>query len=810
MKSGVGLWIRASWRRRWGSLLAMALVAGLSFAIVATAFAGARRTLSSIHRARRAIAAYDHGIVIDAPSAGIRYDDAVVTRIRRLSEVQTSGEATMYVAALPGADWQFSLNAPSDDALGTDIERERLVRGRLPDPNSTDQVTVNETTVARANVDVGSTLVVDTLTPEQMLRMTTGDAHALDHGMLGPRLTLHVVGVVRNVQDVVGRPDPTILANLAFDRTYRDRVGYSARLLLVHRAPAVSADELHASVDKAIPGPHLGVFDADVEDRPAIHTVHTLGVALEVFALVAGLVSVIALNQLIIRQVMSSDADDATLGAIGLTRAQRVRGAMTAVAPAVAGAAVIAVVVSTVASVWMPVGVARLIEPDPGIRFDSIAAAGALIGTVVMLFAEALAAALSLTRNRLSHSARARAAGPSRPGIGAVVELAGLRPAPAVGVRLAFARRPPPLPVRSTLVGICSGAAIVVGALTFLSSLDRLDRHPARWGYGWDLALDTTADQAAQLMSSLQSDHDLAGEGLLETNFTLLEQSGASGGIRAWGLDTGARGLRYAVLSGLQPVGPNEVVIGPAIARSARASVGDVIDVARCPCTNDPARVSMAPVRVVGIALFPEDDNGNFNAAIGFSASGFAAHVGDADTTQVAVRFAPHADRARVVDDLTRRFPRQMSASSFPVRPGEVVSVIALRRFPLVLAAVAGLLMVAVLGNLSMSTQQRRRRTLATLRSIGFTPADTIRVSIWQSVAATAVAAVVGSAVGVVAGASVWVSATHGSGVGHDASRPVAAIAACVGVLMTVAVVLGAIAALRTARSSVAAALHDE
>ena len=52
MKSAVGLWMRADWRRRRASLIALTLLAGIAFGAVATVFAGARRSASSFDRLR--------------------------------------------------------------------------------------------------------------------------------------------------------------------------------------------------------------------------------------------------------------------------------------------------------------------------------------------------------------------------------------------------------------------------------------------------------------------------------------------------------------------------------------------------------------------------------------------------------------------------------------------------------------------------------------------------------------------------------------------------------------------------------------
>ena len=243
---------------------------------------------------------------------------------------------------------------------------------------------------------------------------------------------------------------------------------------------------------------------------------------------------------------------------------------------------------------------------------------------------------------------------------------AGGGPVATTGLRLAFDRRPPALPVRSTVVGVGAALAVIVGALTFTSSLDRLENSPARWGYGWDLMLDTGSDGTDQLLQVLAADRDLDGESVFATNFTFIGDNGSAQGVRAYGLGTTHGPIGYSLLSGLQPVGPDEAVIGPEMARRLHLGVGDVTDVASCPCSNDPTTTTMTQVRVVGIALFPEDDDGNFNAAIGFSDVGFQRHVGQADTTRIAISVAPGHDLHAVAADLDKRFPGQLSAYGFP------------------------------------------------------------------------------------------------------------------------------------------------
>ena len=136
--TAVGLWVAVDWRRRYRVLVSLTLLAGLSFALVAVAFAGSRRTISSFDRLVTATRGDDHGVVIDSPGSSPTgddaYDTATVDRIRHLPEVGSVGAMTMYVATLAGSDNDVAFNVPEDTVVGYDVERLRVLRGRTWHP----------------------------------------------------------------------------------------------------------------------------------------------------------------------------------------------------------------------------------------------------------------------------------------------------------------------------------------------------------------------------------------------------------------------------------------------------------------------------------------------------------------------------------------------------------------------------------------------------------------------------------------------------------------------------------------------------
>jgi ABC-type antimicrobial peptide transport system permease subunit len=294
---------------------------------------------------------------------------------------------------------------------------------------------------------------------------------------------------------------------------------------------------------------------------------------------------------------------------------------------------------------------------------------------------------------------------------------------------------------------------------------------------------------------------------VLSTNYTLVQ---GTSGIRAFGLDRVRGVVAYALRSGVQPVGPDEVVIGPVTARKLHLAVGDTANVALCPCTGVAATTSLAPVRVVGTALFPEDDEGNFSDALGFSGPGFANHVGDVGTPRVAVRLAAGRSLPAVASDLGRRYPGQLSSYSYPSRPGDVENLASLRSFPRILAGVASLLGLAALANMLVTTLRRRRGELATLCSLGLTPRQAGGCVVGQSVSVAGLALALGVPLGILAGAGVWRAATSGIGVATDATHPLVSIAVVSLAAIALAIAISLPVASRAAHMRPAEALRSE
>jgi hypothetical protein len=421
----------------------------------------------------------------------------------------------------------------------------------------------------------------------------------------------------------------------------------------------------------------------------------------------------------------------------------------------------------------MPIGLARRGEPDPGFQIDGWVVTAGFAAVAAVVLGSAALSGWSMVRGRRS-SVQATA-----PSVATAAALRlGAGPVAATGVRLAFDRRPPALPVRSALGGVTVAVLGVAAVLTFSASLDRLVGSPDRWGYPWDLMLNFTSADVDRAADEVAGDEALAAVARWDSGFSYVNDEG----VRAFGLTPLRGDAGFSLRSGHQPARDDEVVLGPDTATRLAVTVGDRVGVAPGPA-DDPATV-----HVVGIALFPEIDEGNLTDGIGYHRSAFASYATVPDlfeASQLVVRLAPDQDGEDFAARLNDRFPDALSAESVPAPPGSVGNLQGVHRLPRWLAAFVIALGLGSLAHVLATTLGRRRVELATLRSLGLTPRQTVGCIVWQAVTIAAAGLALGIPLGLIAGRAAWWAVAEPIGVSTDTSRPIIGlIAVCSGALI--------------------------
>ena len=125
--------------------------------------------------------------------------------------------------------------------------------------------------------------------------------------------------------------------------------------------------------------------------------------------------ALLIVGQAATRLLATSSPDNPALAALGMTRGQLMAAGLIEVGAAAAAGAVAAAGVAVAASPLMPIGAARLAEPDPGVSADAIVLAAGGAAIVVLLVARSAWPAWRLASTGARGSGTPVASGPRSP-----------------------------------------------------------------------------------------------------------------------------------------------------------------------------------------------------------------------------------------------------------------------------------------------------------------------------------------------------------------------------------------------------------
>ena len=779
-------------RARWAGWAVLVLLVAVAGGAVLTAAAGARRTASAYPRFLRASHASD--LLVSPAGTGLQGYYAALARQPGVAMVAPGVGLNVQPAGHAGRlDLAAATEAPDGWRLGHALDVPKLLAGRLPEPGRPGEIAVNQIAAASLHLRVGSTLAMVALPNAGLPGSGTGPGSNVPRR----RLTERVVGVIvtRASVDPVTDIDkvPFILASpalwhqlgpgyLAFDGAY---------VKLRPGATAGSVSREAQALARRFPATEGQMYVADESAQVATieHSIRPQGIALAIFALVLGCTALLITGQAATRVLLASGSDNPTLAALGLTRRQLFAAGLTEVAMASAIGAIAAAGVAIAASPLMPVGAARLAEPDPGVSIDWLVLPLGAVIIVVLLVAWVSWSAWRLASVR--STGQPDLAGRSHltgwlAGLGAPVTL-------AVGVRLALepGRGRTAVPVRAALAGTTLSVLAVTAAFTFGANLLHLVHTPRLYGQAWDAAIDLqfspiTPGQAGHLFGGNPgvTGWTFGDHGIIGINGQLIPAIGLASG----------RGpiVSPTLLAGRAPRTGREIVLGTSTLRSLGLRVGQQ------------ARLNVggheSTVRIVGSAVFPDFGQGSFTPTdLGQGAETTAAVLrqqavpagAPAGYQFVLLRFTRGRGRAAAVG----RFRRSMSGFCAHVqqstcveldqRPIGVTNYVRIDSTPQVLAALLAVLGVAVLGQLAIISGRRRRHDFAVLKALGLLRRQVSEITAWQASVLVGVALLMGLPLGVAAGRWAWQLFATGLGVPADPIVPVPLV-----LLMVPAVIL--------------------
>lgn len=805
------IWIVArQLRARWRSWALLAATVGLAGAVVLTAAAGARRTDSAYGRFLAASNAADVLVAPDNTGFGGYYP-----ALGKLPGVVAMAPV-IGVQALPVSPGGTLLNAQvyssGDARFGNVVERPRFISGRLPLANRVHEVALDVHGAAVFHAHVGSIITL-----AATLSTTPGQSA---QGL--PLFRQKVVGIFLSRDNPVPINQSAQLPDVYASHAFYDQLGVKYRGFdgaYVRLGPGVSAYQFGRQAEalaKKFPATGGDVFVANLSDQATQieHAIRPEAIALAIFAFLVAFTALVLIAQAVLRQLRSSRNDVTTLRALGLNHRQLWCLSLMQVAAMAVVGALLAVVGAVLASPVMPLGPARVAEPNPGIDLD-----GTVLGLGFVCIVVVLTAIVALPLWRLSSATRGagnRRAAVSGGGWLAWLSSSGAPVTASLGIREALdpgAARGA-VPVRSAMVGTILSITMVVGTLTFGTNLVHLVTTPPLYGQTWQASVDTQFQAIPPSVMEGWVHHRPGVVAWSSGDFGTVDVMGSQ--VPAIGLSRGKGSLVGPTLvTGRLPTARDEVALGASVLRLVHRQVGQDLRLS----VNGVPRT----MHIVGQAVFPAFDQGSFTSTdLGLGAAVTAADLAQPGTSVadssdfLLVRFAPGPDQAREVRSLSRATASFCSAidqsTCFVTRqaPFDVGNYARIQGVPQFLALVLAVLGVGVFAQLMVVWVQRRRRDIAVLKTMGFVRRQVLGLVMWQAATFAAISLFIGVPLGIFAGRAAWALFAGELGIETSSVVPGTSVALCIPAVFLIAVLVALGPAWFAGRGQPARALQAE
>ncbi|MGA2520331.1 MAG: FtsX-like permease family protein [Acidimicrobiales bacterium] len=835
--------LRATFRHRRGALLSLVLLVGITGGVAMASVAAGRRTQSSYPTFLASTNPSDMTVSVYTPNGGeaVSSLQTDIVRLPGVKRVRTVVTPTFIPLAPNGAPRLTTAGAVS--VLGSldgeflDQDRLSIVEGHGADPARADQMVMTATAARLLGVRVGQVVPLGYYTRAQESLPDFGTPR------VAPTLRVPVklvgIAVFDNavVQDDVDSAYGFVMATpalihraAALDRAATAPIGYTIQL-----EPGVSATSVEQRIASLIPP--RATSDFHVTARVVAEVELALkpeSVALGAFGVIAALVCLVLGMQAVSRQLRVGDEDRQVLRALGAGPVTTAADGLIGVVTAVVLGAVVAVAVAVGLSPLSPLGPVRPVYPDGGVAFDGTVLGLGFAVVVCVLGATALVQSYRLAPQR---AARVTSEAVRGSAVARSAESTGMPVAGVMGLRFALepGRGRTAVPVRSALLGTVIAVALVVATITFATSLRTLVSHPALYGWNWTYALNPSNDVPPSTGKLLDHDPDVAAWTGVDYNDVTIDGQNIPA-IMARSLP---ETLSPPILSGHGLYSDREIVLGAATLAVLHKHVGDTVLVGYQGPQDAPIYIPPTPLRVVGTATFPAvgfeslvADHTSMGTGALFSEgifppaflqaidsgdpnsvgpeltfvrlkAGVSAGAGRADMRRIAVA----ADRTLAADPNTQG---QIITVLGVQRPAQIVNYRTIGYTPVVLAVGLALGAVVALALSLTSSVRRRRRDLALLKALGFTPRQLTAAVSWQATVAAVVGVVVGVPVGIVVGRELWTLFARSLDAVPDPSVPALSVVLVVVGALVFANLVAALPGRDAARTPTASLLRTE
>ena len=715
--------------RRWPTVVAMTMLVGFAGTFVLTAATGARRADSALGRFLDATEMWDGSIEVDFAAT-----EAVLADLAAQPEVAA---ATAFVfIPLVSEEIEFPMAGLGAGWL-RDVYRPRIISGRLPDPTRVNEILVNEETARRHHLIPGDVVVLEDF---------------LGLGIVQP---MTIVGIHRGVTDLaLADTYSGSIATEAFGRRFGDAIydfvagtpeedEFRTQIVAIMSADVADLRYVLDSVAARHGAARPRVADRSTWISPIERALAVQVEAFWILAAVSGASSLILLGMAVGRLAAGSSHPDETLRALGVGSMSRASVSLAVPALVVIVGCVLAVCGALPASWLVPLGSARLVEPDPGIWVDpKTSLVGALaLATGVLVLAAVLSRVDRLRTRRPTRRSRSPLQLPLQVTLGH-----DLAYRESNWGRLALAA-----------AGV--GLGLVVSVSVFTASLDRLINSPSLFGSDYEVRLypeDGVEPEEAFVNIDLD---DPTIESAAISRLTLVTVAGDL--VEALVIDPVRGPVGVTILRGRAPQADDEVVLGPTTANRLGLDVGEEIII---------AGTRERRMRIVGEAVLPLHDVGAYGDVMWLTPAAAERLEIEPTEPQLLLNLAEGVTQ----DDLAAAIGDPGGAVSVP---DDVTNLDGVGQIPAALATFGALLSAAVLAFALVDMVRRRRHDLAILCALGASPRQ-----IWGSVLTACLlivgpGAVFGIVIGAVLGRAYWTSVAVGVPVVAQPVVPLALVA---------------------------------
>ena len=797
----IWLLVRTEVRSRWSTLAGLSIIVAIVVALVLAAVVGARRTSTTVDRFRARSGATDAQVQMDTAEHGVAASDAFAA-LPYVDEAATRYLVNGFPAEGDEATPDFAVMSDPDGRYGVTVDRMRMLSGRMPASDSTDEIALTEHAADLLDRRVGDHLHVQTFATTDLEAIGSGTAFP---GFNGPALDLVVVGIGRLPGELQGDVVRNSIYAFAAPRFIAAHPGVGAwppAVMLRLHDPAHDqtrlADDANAIISGIVGSDAVGPPDIVTADDQYLtttqHTVDDMSTGLMVFAIVAAIAGLAIVTQVLSRQVSTASAPGPVLLAMGFDRRHR---AVALALPSILACAVgigLGIAAAVALSPLLPIGLARRAETRPGLWVDPWS-----LGLGAALAAAVLAGWALLTSWR-SQRLLIDDRGPRRRSSAAADRLArwGARPPTVIGVRYAFeSGGRPTIPVRAALISTAIAVTGVVGAGVVATSLDSLLRDGARWGWNWSTMPDLFGE--SEPPPELQTDDRITAVGQLrQTSVVLGEQR-----LGGFSMEPVKGDVNFTVAAGRLPSTTSEVALGRDTSKELGAPVGGTVTAVAADGT------SSIDLDVVGLVVLPPTQYPSPATGAVLTPDGLAALANDNVDESLVLRYRKGIDATELEQQLTTD-----DGMSFPIfaraqAPGSVKDIAQGRG---IAVALAGFFTVLGLGGLlhTITVSCRRRRgEFVILRTLGFRRRQVITTAVAQSLAIAVLGLVIGIPAGVIVGRAVWSGLAGDLGVIDPASTPWVLLVLVVPVTVAIAALVAWPPGYRAARARPIDNLND-